>query len=128
MAAHLCPIEDRLHASPQPARRLREVHAIAWSEKLVGPDDDGVDDRDDLEALTDLVTLEAQTNHPDEARRLIDARLARAPKDPEVLTLAARTFATVGDLPSADVVIELADEVASGQRMGSTRPTWTRYR
>jgi len=63
-------------------------------------------DRDDLEALTNVVTLEVQANHFNEARRLVDARLAKSPNDPGLLALAARTYATAGDLPKAEQLLK----------------------
>jgi len=62
-------------------------------------------DPDNLDALSDLVTLNARTNRLDEAHRLIDRRLAKNPNDTRLLVLAARTYATGGELPNAEEML-----------------------
>src|SRR6185295_14806225 len=59
-------------------------------------------DRDNFDALSELVTLHAEANQLDDARRLIESRLARAPNNTALLVLAARTYATSGDLTTAE--------------------------
>jgi tetratricopeptide (TPR) repeat protein len=63
-------------------------------------------DRDNLDALTGLVTLYASTNRVAEAHRLIDSRLAASPNAIALLELAARTYATAGDFPRAEQILK----------------------
>ena len=64
------------------------------------------------EALAGLLTLDAAAKHLPEAKARVDARLARTPDDPVVLVLAARTYATAGDLAKAEQTLLKALEVA----------------
>jgi len=63
-------------------------------------------DRNDREALTDLVALEVQSHHSDRALDLVEERLAKNPRDPQLLELAARARATAGDLRSAEQLLK----------------------
>jgi tetratricopeptide (TPR) repeat protein len=63
-------------------------------------------DRDNLDALTGLVTLYASTQRVAEAHRLIDSRLAASPNAIALLELAARTYATAGDFPRAEQILK----------------------
>jgi tetratricopeptide (TPR) repeat protein len=63
-------------------------------------------DRDNRDALSELLDVYAQTNHLGEARRLIDSRLATAPNDTGLLMLAARTYSTGGDHPTAEQMLK----------------------
>jgi tetratricopeptide (TPR) repeat protein len=63
-------------------------------------------DSTNREALTDLVFLNAETNHLAEAHRLIADRLAKTPNDTELMLLAARTYTTEGNLPSAEELLK----------------------
>ena len=63
-------------------------------------------DRDNRDALSELVDVYAQTNQLGEARRLIDSRLATAPDDTGLRFLAARTYATSGDHPTAEQMLK----------------------
>jgi tetratricopeptide (TPR) repeat protein len=63
-------------------------------------------DSSNREALTDLVLLNAETNHLAEAHRLIADRLAKTPNDAELMLLAARTYTSEGNLPSAEELLK----------------------
>ncbi len=56
----------------------------------------------DAEAVGDLVTLEVQAKRPADARRLVEAYLTDFPDDAGVRILAARTYATTGDIAKAE--------------------------
>jgi len=59
-------------------------------------------DPDSLEPLAGLVTLDVAAKKVPDARRRVEARLARTPDDPDVLMLAARTYATRSDATDSD--------------------------
>jgi putative PEP-CTERM system TPR-repeat lipoprotein len=69
-------------------------------------------DANSNEALAGLVALDAAAKKLPEAKALVDARLARTPDDPAVLILAARTYATGGDLGKTEQLLMKALEVA----------------
>jgi tetratricopeptide (TPR) repeat protein len=59
-----------------------------------------------------LVTLDIAARKGPDARSRVDARLAKTPNQPEVLVLAARTYATLGDPERAEQFLLKAIEVA----------------
>jgi len=63
-------------------------------------------DAGNREALTDLVGLYTDTNRFADAQRLIADRLAHSPNDSELMLLAARTYTTGGDSPSAEEMLK----------------------
>jgi putative PEP-CTERM system TPR-repeat lipoprotein len=64
------------------------------------------------EALAGLVALDAASKRLPEARARVEARLAKTPNAPAVLILAARTYATAGDLAKAEAMLLRTLEVA----------------
>ena len=63
------------------------------------------------EALTGLTAIDVtQKNYP-AARARIDAALAKAPTNPDLLILAGRTYASVGDPAAAEAAFKKAIEV-----------------
>jgi putative PEP-CTERM system TPR-repeat lipoprotein len=69
-------------------------------------------DQDSNEALAGLLALDAVSKKLSEAKTRVEARLARTPNDPLVLTMAARTYATAGDFAKAEQMLRKAIEVA----------------
>jgi putative PEP-CTERM system TPR-repeat lipoprotein len=55
-----------------------------------------------VDALAGLVTVDVVSGRSAEARTRIEQRLRRTPDDPDLLVLAARTYAALGDLPAAE--------------------------
>ncbi len=68
-------------------------------------------DPDNTDALTGLVALELASRRPQEARVLIEGHLSKAPTNTALLILAARTYATLGDLPKVELMLQEAIEV-----------------
>jgi putative PEP-CTERM system TPR-repeat lipoprotein len=69
-------------------------------------------DQNSNEALAGLLAVDAVSKRLPEATARVEARLARTPDDPAVLTMAARTYASGGDLAKAEQVLRKAIEVA----------------
>lgn len=61
-----------------------------------------------LEALTGLVRLDVAAKNVDQARRRVEAHLAKAPTSAPLLLLAARTYATGGDMARAESSLKKA--------------------
>lgn len=64
-----------------------------------------------FEALAGLVATDIGQQKPADARARIDRALTAAPRNPQVLMLAARLYATVRDMPAAEKVLRTAIEV-----------------
>ena len=65
-------------------------------------------DATSLEALTGLVGIDVMSKDLPAARARVDAAVARAPKDPAVLMLAARIYATSGDFTKSEELLRSA--------------------
>jgi tetratricopeptide (TPR) repeat protein len=61
-----------------------------------------------LDALTGLVQLDVAAKQLDQARRRVDAAVAKTPANPELLLLAARTYTTAGDEARAESTLRQA--------------------
>lgn len=64
-----------------------------------------------LEALSGLVRLDFMAKKPADARARVDQRLAAAPNDPALLTLAARVAATAGDGKRSEELLRKVVEI-----------------
>jgi Tfp pilus assembly protein PilF len=64
-----------------------------------------------VDALTGLVTLDVGAKQVDQARRRVEAQLAKTPNSAPLLLLAARTFATAGDQARAESSLKKAIEI-----------------
>jgi putative PEP-CTERM system TPR-repeat lipoprotein len=64
-----------------------------------------------IQALGGLVQLDAAAKQLDQAQRRVDDALARSPDNPQVLLLAARTYATKADNARAESLLKKAIEV-----------------
>lgn len=71
--------------------------------------------RNSIDALTGLVSVELKTKNVPGARLLIESRLAEAPNDTGVLMLAARVHATSGDWPQAERALQKVIEIEPSQ-------------
>lgn len=58
-----------------------------------------------MEAFTGLILVDLAEKKVDSARSRADARLAKTPNDPVLLTIAARVHATTGDLAGAETML-----------------------
>ena len=70
-------------------------------------------DRDNLEALNALVSLDLAAKNTDSAIRRVEARLARTPQDAGALLLGAGTYAAAGNQPRAEELLRKTIEVDS---------------
>lgn len=67
-------------------------------------------DPNSLEALTGLVTIDLATKRPTEARARVESKLAQTPGSGALMLLAARTYASDGDLVKAEQTLRRAIE------------------
>jgi Flp pilus assembly protein TadD len=58
------------------------------------------------------VAVDLAAGKPADARSRVEARLAKTPNDPAILILAARTYATTGDMAKAESALQKAIELA----------------
>jgi tetratricopeptide (TPR) repeat protein len=68
-------------------------------------------DRNSLDTITGLVVLDLVANRPARARGRVEDALARSPESIDILLLAAKTYASIGDLPNAEASFGRAIEL-----------------
>ena len=73
---------------------------------------------DYLDATAGLVSLDLTTRQFDSARNRVVARLARTPTDSNVLLLAGKTYAAIGDTKGAEEAMRKAIELDPGNLAG----------
>jgi putative PEP-CTERM system TPR-repeat lipoprotein len=71
-------------------------------------------DPDHLDATAGLVSLDLTTRQFEQARSRVAARVARTPRDSNVLLLAGKTYVAVGDAKSAEEAMRKAIELDPG--------------
>jgi tetratricopeptide (TPR) repeat protein len=68
-------------------------------------------DRDSLEALAGLVGVEVRAHHPERVRSRVDPAVARHPREPDYLLLAARVAAAQNDAARAEKALRMILEI-----------------